>query len=75
MAAKWNIAEAERAVLHDHLVMYLGDLRRLVYLMGADAAKLPERLAAALRSLLEPGDRMMIARASQGHKAGRAGLK
>jgi hypothetical protein len=64
--------ESERADLHDHMTMYLGDLRRLVHLMGADVQKLPERLAAALRSLLEPGDRMMIARA--GNKAG-AGVK
>jgi hypothetical protein len=53
---------AERADLHDHMTMYLADLRRLVELMGDDEAKLPERLAAALRGLLEPGDRMLIAR-------------
>jgi len=72
--AKLNVelehcAEAERGDLHDHVRLYLMDLRRLVDLMGADAARLPEALAAALRSLLEPGDKMLIARA--GNKAGR----
>jgi hypothetical protein len=59
---------AERADLHDQMTMYLGDLRRLFELMGDDAAKLPERLAAALRSALGPGDKMLISRA--GNKAG-----
>jgi hypothetical protein len=55
-------SEVQRADLHDHMTLYLGDLRRLVALMGATEAELPERLAAALRGLLEPGDRMLISR-------------
>lgn len=55
-------SDVQRSDLHDHLTMYLGDLLRLVNLIVADAAKLPERLASALRSLLEPGDRMLISR-------------
>jgi len=41
-----HCAESERGDLHDHVTMYLADLRRIVDLMGADAAKLPDRLAA-----------------------------
>ncbi len=68
-----HCAEGERADLHDHMSMFLFDLRRVVHLMGADADGLPERLAAALRSLLEPGDKLLIARA--GNPAGRVGVK
>lgn len=68
-----HAAEAERADICDQIKMYLGDLRRVVDLMGADAAKLPDRLATALRSLLEPGDKLLIARA--GNPAGRVGIK
>lgn len=68
-----HCAEGERADLHDHMRMCLGDVRRLVDLMGADATKLPERLAAALRGLLEPGDKLLIARG--GKSAGRVGMK
>jgi Protein of unknown function (DUF1018) len=63
-----HCVEEERAGLHDSMTMYLADLRRVVDLMAADAAKLPERLAAALRSALGPGDKMLISRA--GNKAG-----
>ncbi len=64
---------AGRDDLRAHLLMYLDDLGRVVKLMEADAAKLPERLAAALRSLLEPGDKLLLARG--GNKAGRVGVK
>jgi len=57
-----------RADIRDQITMYLADLRRVIELMATDAGKLPERLAAALHSLLEPGDRLLISRS--GNKAG-----
>jgi hypothetical protein len=54
---------ARREEIHDHIRMQFGDLRRIIALMAAEQPRSPERLAEAIRAALQPGDRMIIARA------------
>lgn len=58
---------ARRGELRDILVNQIVAARRVIELMGAEGGQSPERVAAAIRSALAPGDAMLIRR------GGRAG--
>lgn len=63
---------AQREEIHDHIRLQFGDLRRIISLMAAEQQiQSPERAAEAIRAALQPGDRMIIARAgaSVAHRA------
>jgi hypothetical protein len=49
----------QRAEIHDHILMYILDVRRLIELMGGEK---PPTLASMIHGELKPGDRMMIVR-------------
>lgn len=66
----FEIEDAQfRLEVRDQAAMYLRDLRRLIDLIGAGEEQEAAALVNAIRAILAPGDRLLIARGAGKEKA------